>query len=421
MPHGIVAPEKIRARPCLAYADLMPCGRNGEEVAALPDTAQKPAATSTEGPASAVSIRGLCKRFGDFTAVDDISIDVSHGELLALLGPSGCGKTTTLRMVAGLERPSAGRIAFRDQVFVSVQEHINLSPEKRNIGMVFQSYGLWPHMTVFENVAYPLQLRRCKKSEIEQRVHAILVLMGLAKLARQPVPHLSGGQQQRVALARALVYEPALILFDEPFSNLDTKLRSQMRLELKTLRRKVAMTGFFVTHDQIEALSLADRIAIMNHGRIEQVGTPRDVYELPRTPFVRDFLGQAVKLNGTLERAGTQLLVRVSAAEGADSVFAVADAFRDGDFAGDSVEIAIRPEFVRVLRVGDIPPTNAAAAVIEELLFTGERYEAKLRIGRQSALLVLPSDAGWCEGDTLGLVFPQDKISLWPRPALAEQ
>ena len=200
---------------------------------------------------SALALRGLTKKFEDFTAVDNIDLDVRPGELMALLGPSGCGKTTTLRMVAGLERPTAGVIRFGDRTFFSRAEAIEVPVSKRNVGMVFQSYALWPHMTVFENVAYPLTLRHVAKAEIRTRVHDVLSLMNLETSSGKTIPQLSGGQQQRVALARALVYRPSLMLFDEPFSNLDAHLRMQMRLELKLLRRKVAMTGVFVTHDQV--------------------------------------------------------------------------------------------------------------------------------------------------------------------------
>jgi ABC-type Fe3+/spermidine/putrescine transport system ATPase subunit len=352
-----------------------------------------------------VSIRGLSKRFGSFTAVDGISLELRRGEIVALLGPSGCGKTTTLRMVAGLERPSAGQIVFEERVVDSVPDAIHVAPHQRNVGMVFQSYALWPHLSVFENVAYPLKLRGRARREIEERVAAILGLMGLSDLARQGIPQLSGGQQQRVALARALVYEPGLMLFDEPFSNLDAKLRGQMRLELKSLRRKVDMTGFFVTHDQVEALSIADRIAIMSNGRIEQVGGPREVYERPATPFVRDFLGHAVKLRGAMEGGGVRVGQAMFAAQGPSQ-----GTFR----TGDAVELSIRPECIEFRRGSGAQGDNTLAATVEELLFTGDRYEAKLNAAGQGLLVELPSDAGWREGDAIFLRFPADKLSLWP-------
>ena len=356
-----------------------------------------------------LSIRRLTKRFGTFTAVDRLDLDVRQGELMALLGPSGCGKTTTLRMVAGLERPTAGEIRFGDRPFVSIDQGLDLPPEQRNIGMVFQSYALWPHMTVFENVAYPLTLRHVSKAEIRERCQRVLELINLSHLKDMTIPQLSGGQQQRVALARALVYEPSLMLFDEPFSNLDAQLRGHMRLELKSLRRKVAMTGLFVTHDQIEALSVADRVAIMNGGRIEQVGTPQDVYNKPLTRFVRDFLGRTVTLHGELEQRGSALAVRLASG----ATLAVAGGPQSGLASGDSVELSIRPEFIVLLGDGEADRPNAIAAIIEDLLFTGERFETRLRIGGDSILLDLPSDRGWREGQSVRLCLPPEAVSLW--------
>ena len=297
-----------------------------------------------------LSIRGLTKFFGPFAAVAGIDLDLHHGELLALLGPSGCGKTTTLRMVAGLERPTDGEISFGDRVLVSIARAIELPPEKRNVGMVFQSYALWPHMTVGENIAYPLQLRGVAKATIREKLAAVLDLVNLAGAGGKQISQLSGGQQQRVALARSLIYEPGLMLFDEPFSNLDTQLRVQMRLELKMLRRKVAMTGLFVTHDQVEALSMADRIAIMNAGRIEQVGSPREVYRLPRTRFVRDFLGRVVNLRGIIgTRGGAAAFLLGDNGDALALSSALASNFR----AGDAAELSIRPEFLELLAEGE--------------------------------------------------------------------
>src|SRR5579884_3599892 len=206
--------------------------------------------------------------------------------MLALLGPSGCGKTTTLRMVAGLERPTAGEIIFEGQTMASVSRAIYVPPDKRNTGMVFQSYALWPHMTVWENIAYPLKLRRVARKEAQAKVEYAIELIGLQAYAHASVTKLSGGQQQRVALARALVYEPSLLLLDEPFSNLDTKLREQMRVEIKLLQSKLGITILFVTHDQVEALSLSTRLAVLHQGRVQQVGAPREIYDVPINQFV---------------------------------------------------------------------------------------------------------------------------------------
>ncbi|MCS7235891.1 MAG: ABC transporter ATP-binding protein, partial [Armatimonadota bacterium] len=210
-------------------------------------------------------------------AVDGVTLEAPEGQILTLLGPSGCGKTTTLRCLAGLERPDDGEIRFGDRVVFSRARGLFVPPEHRHIGMVFQSYAIWPHMTVFENVAYPLRVRRASPAEIRQRVYAALELVGLAALADRPAPYLSGGQQQRVALARALVYEPEVLLLDEPLSNLDAKVREQVREELRSLQRQLRITTVYVTHDQVEALSLSDVVAVMRDGRVLEVGSPRDL------------------------------------------------------------------------------------------------------------------------------------------------
>ncbi len=227
-----------------------------------------------------------------------MSLSIRRGEVFTLLGPSGCGKTTTLRLVAGLEHPDAGEITLRDRVVASAARRHFVAPNQRNLGMVFQSYAVWPHMTVFENVAYPLQLRGLSKAAVREKVTRVLDLVGLGGMDARPGTLLSGGQMQRLALCRALVYEPDLLLLDEPFSNLDAKLREQMRVEVKLLQRRLGITVLFVTHDQVEALSLSDRIAVMHRGRVEQVGSPRALYERPASAFVRDFLGQTVVLTG---------------------------------------------------------------------------------------------------------------------------
>jgi ABC-type Fe3+/spermidine/putrescine transport system ATPase subunit len=356
---------------------------------------------------STLTLRGLSKQFDSFTAVGGIDLDVRSGELMALLGPSGCGKTTTLRMVAGLEKPTGGVIRFGDRTFFSRAEVIEVPASKRNLGMVFQSYALWPHMTVFENVAYPLTLRRVAKADIKAKVRAVLGLINLESLSEKTIPQLSGGQQQRVALARALVYQPSLMLFDEPFSNLDAHLRMQMRLELKSLRRKVPMTGLFVTHDQIEALSVADSIAIMNSGKIEQVGKPREVYLKPRTRFVRDFLGRVVSLHGDCESRDGHAVV--SLGDGRTKLeCAMANGVRSG-----RVEISIRPENMN-LHPADSAPPNSVTATIQELLFTGDQFEARIGIAGESVLIELPANREWREGESLALELPKDYLSVWP-------
>jgi ABC-type Fe3+/spermidine/putrescine transport system ATPase subunit len=361
-----------------------------------------------------LTIRGLSKRFDGFLAVDNVDLDVNPGEIMALLGPSGCGKTTTLRLVAGLSKPTSGDIAFDGMPFASGSRGIHVAPEKRNVGMVFQSYALWPHMTVAQNVGYPLRLRRRPAAEIHKRVLEALELMELANLADQTVPKLSGGQQQRVALARALVYEPSLVLFDEPFSNLDAQLRTQMRIELKALRRKVRMTGLFVTHDQVEALSLSDRVAIMKDGHIEQVGVPIEVYRHPATRFVRDFLGKVVNLHGVVRSVGADGAVDVDleAATGGPIRAHSGSGQRLG--VGDLAEISIRPEYVEILPAETAASrSNVVAGTVGDLLFTGESFEARVHVGRETVLVHLPADGTWHESQPIALHLRGDATTAW--------
>jgi ABC-type Fe3+/spermidine/putrescine transport system ATPase subunit len=246
-------------------------------------------------PEPFISVRNLTKRFGDLVAVDGVSLAVGEGHTMALLGPSGCGKTTILRCIAGLETPDQGHISIAGRVAFDSESGVNLAPEQRELGVVFQSYAVWPHMTVAQNVGFPLKVRKRPIAEQRERVARILEIVGLAAWHDKPATQLSGGQQQRVALARALVYEPRLVLFDEPMSNLDAQLRDQMRIELKILQNRLGFTAIYVTHDQAEAFALAEHVVLMNRGKIETTGAPRDVSYRPRTPFVARFLGLNVR------------------------------------------------------------------------------------------------------------------------------
>ena len=248
---------------------------------------------------SNVRLLDVSRRYGPVTAVNAISLDVRQGEFIALLGPSGCGKTTTLRMVAGFIEPSAGQIS------IGSRDVTHLAPHKRNTGLVFQNYALFPHMSVADNVGFGLEMRGCGRTEIAIRVTAALDRVRLADYAGRMPRQLSGGQQQRVALARALVIEPEVLLLDEPLSNLDTKLRAEMRDEIRGLQQSLGLTTILVTHDQEEALAVADRLVVMNAGRIEQIGTPAEVFETPRTRFVADFIGVANLLPGRISAPGT--------------------------------------------------------------------------------------------------------------------
>jgi ABC-type Fe3+/spermidine/putrescine transport system ATPase subunit len=363
----------------------------------------------------------VSKRFSaEAAAVDSVSLSIRRGEVFTLLGPSGCGKTTTLRLVAGLERPDAGEITLRDRVVASAARRLFVVPNQRNLGMVFQSYAVWPHMTVFENVAYPLRLRGLGKAAVRDRVARVLDLVGLGGLEARPGTLLSGGQMQRLALCRALVYEPDLLLLDEPFSNLDAKLREQMRMEVKLLQRRLGITVLFVTHDQVEALSLSDRIAVMHGGRVEQVGTPRALYERPASAFVRDFLGQTVILSGRVatpasdEATGCVTVAMNGALAGCS--LTGRNASPAALAPGSAATVAIRPEDIRVER-DDAAPREAhhLLGTIDALSFVGDRYEARVSLGGEHGIVLLLTRAReWREGDRVRLGFPPELVSVWP-------
>ena len=363
-----------------------------------------------------IKIRGLHKRFGRVTALDHLDLDIRKGEFFTLLGPSGCGKTTTLRLIGGLEKPDGGTIFVDGQCLASTDRRQFVNPEKRNMGMVFQSYALWPHMTVFENVAYPLTLRRVKKAVIQEKVRDVLALLGLAGLEERPAPALSGGQQQRVALARALVFSPDVLLLDEPLSNLDAQLRDELRIELKSLQRRLGLTVILVTHDQIEALSLSDRIAILNGGRIDQIGTPEAVYHLPATPFVRDFLGKIFALGGTVQDlAGDRIGVKLKGMEAGPVAIQPAHAVAcNGDIAiGGDVVVAIRPEQIAISQTRPGNMANVVRGRILETQFLGDRYEYALALGDVNRILVLPTVQRLRPGEEVFLALAEDKITMW--------
>src|SRR5437667_1172066 len=319
---------------------------------AVPETPAARARNETANPAKvAMRLEGLWKTYpGNMQpAVKDLSLDVYDGEIVTLLGPSGCGKTTTLRMVAGLEVPDAGDIFFGDRAVVMTARRLCLPPDKRNVGMVFQSYAIWPHMTVAENVAFPLKARKFPRKEIKERVRRALELVGMGGFDDRPGPLLSGGQQQRVAFARALVTEPRVLLLDEPFSNLDAKFREQMRIQVKLLQKRLNIAMLFVTHDQIEALSLSNRIALMNFGVVQQQGHPRLLYEKPINEFVRDFVGKTLLFKGTVQTSnpGGQLAIALAGAP--DCAIFGRTYNPDGIKSGEAVYVGVRPEDVEIL------------------------------------------------------------------------
>jgi len=282
------------------------------------DGAEAAGADAARGITAAayIEVRGLVAAYDGKVVVDDVSFAVAHGEHLSLLGPSGCGKSTTLRCIAGLETPVSGEIIIDGEAVFSSQRRINILTERRKLSMVFQSYAIWPHMTVFENVAYGLRVQRAPESEIRERVADVLRMVGMEDFAARPATDLSGGQQQRVALARAYAAHPKAILLDEPLSNLDARLRVRMRDEIKDLQRRFDLSTIYVTHDQEEAMAISDRIIVMRNGRIEQTGNPLEIYDAPRTRFVADFIGAANIFAGTFEgeAAGAAPVIRVGEA-----------------------------------------------------------------------------------------------------------
>jgi len=339
----------------------------------------------------AVSLHGLWKTYpgSNKPAVQNLSLNVHDGEIVTLLGPSGCGKTTTLRMVAGLEIPDAGDICFGDQAVVVTSRRFSLPPNKRNVGMVFQSYAIWPHMTVAQNVAFPLKARRVPKREIVERVQRALDLVGLSGFEDRPGPLLSGGQQQRVAFARALVTEPRVLLLDEPFSNLDAKLREQMRISVKLLQKRLSVAMLFVTHDQIEALSLSNRIALMNFGIVQQQGEPRVLYESPVNEFVRDFVGRTVLFKGQVQSSNPSGQIAIAIAGGRDCVVFGRSYNPNGIKNGDPVFIAVRPEDVEIQpALSATMPSGISAGTVKTTLFVGERVEYQVEVDDQGLMMV---------------------------------
>jgi len=291
-----------------------------------------------------LSVQSLTKQFGAVRALDGISFDVADGELVTLLGPSGCGKSTTLFAIAGLDRPTGGRILLGDRVLFDGEAGIAVAPEARNCGLVFQSYALWPHMTVRENVTFPLKIRGSRARAAAVEVDKVLELVEMLPFAERHPHELSGGQQQRVALARTLVYQPALLLLDEPLSNLDAKLRERTRGWLKELQSRLRVTTIFVTHDQTEALSLSDRIIVLDGGRIMQIGTPQEIYRAPATPFIADFIGGTNFLAGTV-KALVDGQAHVSLPDGQMLSVAAAPTL----VTGQQITVSIRPQSVHLV------------------------------------------------------------------------
>ncbi|MGJ5129881.1 ABC transporter ATP-binding protein [Bradyrhizobium oligotrophicum] len=322
-----------------------------------------------------ISFRQVVKRFAALTVVDDLDLDIARGEFVALLGPSGSGKTTLLMMLAGFEQPTSGTIE------VGGARVDGLPPHKRNMGVVFQNYALFPHMSVRDNIAFPLKMRGTPKPEIAQRVARVLDMVKLSAMAERKPAQLSGGQQQRVALARALVFEPQVVLMDEPLGALDKKLREQMQLDIRDLHRRLGLTIVFVTHDQDEALTMSDRIAVFNHGRIEQIGTPREIYELPRTSFVAEFIGETNLLACKVdEHAGDA--VRLTT----DSGLALSAHAGAGRIDGGRVQVSIRPEAIRINDHAAATANRLTARILDAVYF-GDHVRLVATVGAQRLII----------------------------------
>ena len=355
-----------------------------------------------------VRVAGISKRYthrvkGEIYAVREVELDVKPGEFLTLLGPSGCGKTTTLRVIAGFEHPDAGRVYFGDE------DVTGKAANQRNIGFVFQNYALFPHLSIFENVAYGLRVRGQAGGEIAKAVGDVLALVGLAGYEQQFSAQLSGGEQQRVALARAIVIRPRVLLFDEPLSNLDAKLRIQMRQEIRALQRRLAITTIYVTHDQEEAMAVSDRIAVMNQGSVVQEGSALDLYHRPATDFVAKFIGRVNSIPGRVAAIGAD-----GPAIAALGTTFVARTLPAGLATGSAVQLMIRPEAVAIV-APDTP--GALAATVVSSSFLGEKTEVQLRCAGEG-LHAVRYNAGpaepLAEGATVAVCLPANALTVLP-------
>jgi len=358
-----------------------------------------------------VNVNGLGKTFqtmdGRVDAIQDLSFEVEPGQFYTLLGPSGCGKSTTLRCLAGLERPDQGEIRIGDRIVSSPT--VFLPPNERPIGMVFQSYAIWPHMTVFNNVAFPLKQQKVRKNERERLVMEALALVQMKDLAHRPAPYLSGGQQQRVALARALVSEPQVLLLDEPLSNLDAKLREELRLEIKELLQRLNITAVYVTHDQAEALAMSDRVAVMFGGKILQEANPKELYLKPNAKFVAQFIGQVNFFEGTVSESSRNGIGVVKTGQG-DFRCALPGIIQSGAEA----LVAIRPESFLVSAETRPDAANVLQGRVEKSVFLGDFIDCQIRVGEQIVRAKLPPTSDLAQAEQVFLQFEPHACIVLP-------
>lgn len=361
-----------------------------------------------------VTVKGLRKRYGDVWAVDDVSFEIEEGKLLVLLGPSGCGKTTTLRCIGGLEHAQSGEIIVDGKAVTDVSSGIFLQPEARGMGMVAQSYAIWPHMSVFENIAFPLRMRKESREVIAERVQDALEVVRLGGLGDRNATDLSGGQQQRVALARAIVGRPKVLLFDEPLSNLDAKLREQMRYLLKDIQREINITAVYVTHDQAEAMGLGDELLVMNFGKIEQRGRAREVYCDPATRFVAEFIGVANMFEGTLvdttsSEEGTVLVRLGEGNEGPVMKCLGASSTLDG-----RVAVLVRPEWFYLSARKPQQAENVLTGKVHTSQYLGERAEMLVDTNLGEVRITAGGDEAFDEGTQVHLTIDATKAIALP-------
>ena len=363
-------------------------------------------------------VTNLEKRFGTQTAVAGISFDATQGEFLTLLGPSGCGKSTTLRCIAGLERPDEGTITIGEDLVTDVARGVLASPERRDVGMVFQFYALWPHLTVYKNVAFPLRMRGRSSRDIRVAVERALELVGLSGLEDRLPGSLSGGQQQRVALARALSYSPRLLLLDEPLSNLDARLRERMRVEISQLQRRLGITTVYVTHDQVEAMVMSDRVAVMHGGRIHQLDTPRRVYEDPADVFVAGFVGVTNLLEGRMLERRADGSARVALLSSKPDQI---ECLLHGEAAaGDPVALVVRPEHMEIADDATLDQPNVLTGEVTGVLYLGDEMDVRVSVlGREIRVKADPRSR-LRPGETIRLRLDPDRCIAMPMPAAAQ-
>ncbi len=361
-----------------------------------------------------IEVQGLLKRFGEVNAVNRVDFSVKEGEFVTLLGPSGSGKTTALRCIAGLEKIDGGRILIGNEV-VAEYGKINIPPENRTVGMVFQSYAIWPHLKVFDNVAYPLQVRKLPKNEIAERVEEVLHLVGLAGLESRYGTQLSGGQQQRVALARALVFRPRVLLFDEPLSNLDAKLRERMRVELVRLQKEIGTTSLYVTHDQAEAMVVSDRIIIMDHGKIIQEGSSHDIYFKPVNRFVAEFIGESIFFNGqVVEVENGSGHVDIPFPDHSVTLYCHLNEKFD---RGEPITLCVRPEDIELLPSAEFSPKNCFKGVISQIHFMGNHTDCRIQVGDMEIKVQAPKFLPYkVKEDVVLRIRPETCVGLKKNP-----